>query len=483
MDDGDAVIEFTKGDMFAFQVDARVNTVNCQGVMGAGVALAFKNRYPEMFEDYRDACRRGLVRPGYLHIWKGPGGGWVINFPTKRDWRDPSRYEDIESGLQALRTYLQEQGAISVAVPALGCGNGGLDWKKVAPMIESNLGDLGARIFVFEPADSRNAGRPINSPPSKEQMEALAVIGFKSYRRPEWENDAKIPASILAKGDPELLERRWTALLPSKDPNEQEMTALGAVARQMSSLQNSSPVGLLYTNRSIERIAELFLDHGVAVVLILPFGPLTRKSVAHITAEAKRSLFLLASVAAPSESWGRPILGQSLKFLRDGALNVLLSDPSPDWLKEETVRSWSNRRMFYLRYGKQSESTRVFLEHAGARPIGRDSNTGEPNLSILLGLGEQLKSRPTESRDTGQGRLSIPLKASSAKQLRELADAIEESPLAEGTVSVAVPIKPETEDIWSRLRQILKPGLSDETRLKKSNSKSDRVREDSLFPE
>src|SRR5437867_4467429 len=115
------MIEFTKGDMFKVPVDARVNTVNCVGVMGAGVALAFKNRYPDMFKDYQDACKDGRVRPGAMHVWKNLMGEWVINFPTKRDWREPSRYEDILSGLDALRTYIREQGHISVAVPALGC--------------------------------------------------------------------------------------------------------------------------------------------------------------------------------------------------------------------------------------------------------------------------------------------------------------------------------------------------------------------------
>src|SRR5690348_6550875 len=106
-------MEFTKGDMFDISVDARVNTVNCEGVMGAGVALAFKTRYPEMFDDYVNACREERIRPGTLHIWKRPGE-WVINFPTKRAWRDPSRYEDILSGLEALREYLLAQGPISV---------------------------------------------------------------------------------------------------------------------------------------------------------------------------------------------------------------------------------------------------------------------------------------------------------------------------------------------------------------------------------
>jgi O-acetyl-ADP-ribose deacetylase (regulator of RNase III) len=156
----ESMIEFTKGDMFDSPADVRVNTVNCVGVMGAGVALAFKNRYPDMFKDYQNACRDRRLRPGKLHVWKNLLGEWVINFPTKRDWRDPSLYEDILSGLDALREYLLDHGHITVALPALGCRHGGLDWAKVAPMIKDKLADLEARILVFEPADSINAGRP-----------------------------------------------------------------------------------------------------------------------------------------------------------------------------------------------------------------------------------------------------------------------------------------------------------------------------------
>src|SRR5688500_17204920 len=107
------MIEFVQGDMFATPADIRVNTVNCVGVMGTGVALAFKKRYPEMFEAYQRDCANGLVRPGQLHVWRSLAGDWIINFPTKRDWREGSHYEDIESGLHALRAYLETLGPVT----------------------------------------------------------------------------------------------------------------------------------------------------------------------------------------------------------------------------------------------------------------------------------------------------------------------------------------------------------------------------------
>lgn len=135
------MIEFRHGDVFEPGYTLRVNTINCRGAMGKGVALLFRNRFPRMYDDYRRACRDGLVRPGRLHTWLDPETGeTVINFPTKDDWRDPSRYEYITSGLDALALYLARLRGPRVIIPPLGCGNGGLDWARVRPLIERRLG-------------------------------------------------------------------------------------------------------------------------------------------------------------------------------------------------------------------------------------------------------------------------------------------------------------------------------------------------------
>jgi len=144
------MVTFTAGDMFSVPADIRVNTVNCVGVMGAGVALAFRHRYPAMFREYAAACARGEVRPGSLLVWTD-GDVEVVNMPTKRHFRNPSTYEDVESGLAALRALLCHRGAVRVTLPALGCGCGGLDWGRVSRMIEEHLGDLDAEIAAFAP--------------------------------------------------------------------------------------------------------------------------------------------------------------------------------------------------------------------------------------------------------------------------------------------------------------------------------------------
>lgn len=149
-------LHFTTGNMFDVPADIRINTVNCVGVMGAGVALAFKRRYPLMFAEYQRKCTAGLIRPGLLHIWQSPDSERIVNFPTKRHWRDNSRYDDLEAGLIALKAFLADQGHVRVTLPALGCGHGRLNWNIVAAMISTHLHGLEAQITVFQPADSRN---------------------------------------------------------------------------------------------------------------------------------------------------------------------------------------------------------------------------------------------------------------------------------------------------------------------------------------
>ena len=148
------MIHYVSGDMFARAADVRVNTVNCVGVMGKGIALEFKRRYPAMFLDYKAACERGEVRPGRLHTY-GTEECLIVNFPTKIHWRHGSRYDDVRDGLEALRDLLRPMGKVMITLPALGCGHGGLDWTRVKNMIEFWLVYVDAEIYVYLPQNSR----------------------------------------------------------------------------------------------------------------------------------------------------------------------------------------------------------------------------------------------------------------------------------------------------------------------------------------
>ncbi|WP_445395310.1 type II toxin-antitoxin system antitoxin DNA ADP-ribosyl glycohydrolase DarG [Streptomyces sp. LE64] len=149
------MITYTEGNLLAADVDALINTVNTVGVMGKGIALQFKRAYPGNFEDYASACRAREVRPGVMHVHElkeGKGPLFIINFPTKRHWRSPSRLEDVEQGLKDLRRVVVDLQIQSIAVPPLGCGNGGLEWDDVHPLIVRALGDLpGVEVMVYPP--------------------------------------------------------------------------------------------------------------------------------------------------------------------------------------------------------------------------------------------------------------------------------------------------------------------------------------------
>lgn len=144
------MIKFMTGNVFDVYCDIRVNTVNCVGVMGAGIAREFKDRYPVMFEDYIKLCRKKQIVAGCPVVWKGQLTE-IINFPTKNHWRNPSEYEYIENGLVWLSEYLAGRSPLTIAIPPLGCGNGGLDWDKVRPMIVKHLDQLDHQILLFNP--------------------------------------------------------------------------------------------------------------------------------------------------------------------------------------------------------------------------------------------------------------------------------------------------------------------------------------------
>ncbi len=149
------MIELAHGDILKADAEALVNTVNCVGIMGRGVAAQFKRAFPKNFAVYAAACKRHEVQPGRMLIVETgqlAHPRWVINFPTKRHWRAQSRMEDIDAGLVALLAEMRSRGIKSVAVPPLGCGLGGLAWRDVRPRIERAFAGLpDVKVLLFEP--------------------------------------------------------------------------------------------------------------------------------------------------------------------------------------------------------------------------------------------------------------------------------------------------------------------------------------------
>lgn len=143
-------IHYVKGNIFESEAVAIVNPVNCVGVMGRGLALQFRNHFPNVYERYRHVCIMKKLRPGILQYTDG-GGKTVINFPTKDHWRQPSELEYIELGLKNFRKNYVKRRITSVAFPPLGCGLGGLNWNDVRELMERYLGDLKIDIYIYEP--------------------------------------------------------------------------------------------------------------------------------------------------------------------------------------------------------------------------------------------------------------------------------------------------------------------------------------------
>lgn len=187
------MVEYGQGNLLTADVEALVNTVNCVGVMGKGVALQFKQAYPENFRRYVSACADGQVQPGRMFVVPTDSlvnPRYIINFPTKRHWKARSRLEDIDSGLQALVDEVQRRDIRSFAIPPLGCGNGGLHWSEVRPRIEAACAPLdGVRIILYLPEGSPEAecmpgatSKPPMTPARAALLLTLERYGIPGYR-------------------------------------------------------------------------------------------------------------------------------------------------------------------------------------------------------------------------------------------------------------------------------------------------------------
>jgi uncharacterized protein YwgA/O-acetyl-ADP-ribose deacetylase (regulator of RNase III) len=169
------------GNLLNAEAQTLVNTVNCVGIMGKGIALEFKKHFPDMFADYAARCKRGEVRLGVPYLYRGLFPPYVLNFPTKQDWRSVSRLGDIIRGLEYLVAHYQEWGIDSLAVPPLGCGNGGLEWRVVGPTLYRYLNRLSIPVYLYAPLDTPPeelgegflAGESIGTPAAASQPESM----------------------------------------------------------------------------------------------------------------------------------------------------------------------------------------------------------------------------------------------------------------------------------------------------------------------
>ena len=393
------MIKFTSGDMFKIDTDIRVNTVNCVGVMGAGVALAFKNKYPGMFKEYQKECKKGNLNPGKIHIWTDLSGECIINFPTKKHWRKPSEYEYIEAGLFDLRKYLLNKGQIRVTLPALGCDRGGLDWKRVKEMIEEHLSGLDATIFVFEPMDK---ARIVYGDEALQESEVelihqgMNIVQSDSDSFPPTLRE-KMISSLYVKGNDQILKRPILTFLSSMKPDEREVNAALACLELVARPGLVIMVG--YEHRLSRPIIRRALKLGSDVIISFPEGLLNfsvRRDVKDVWDEKR---IAVVTHAAPRQRWN-PGVTLKAKYLSLALANVaLITDQDPTWLPD--LAKTISIPLFYINYGELESMPSESLGMVNAKPVGENAQTSDshvvPILESLRVNGSEPQSPTTKS--------------------------------------------------------------------------------------
>jgi O-acetyl-ADP-ribose deacetylase (regulator of RNase III) len=376
------MIEIVKGDFFDYDADIRVNTVNCVGIMGAGVALLFKRKFPDMYDEYVKECKQGRLKIGLPHVWKDSKtlktSVTIINFPTKDHWKNPSEYEFVEKGLLWLRQYLAEKGKVTITLPALGCGHGGLKWERVKEMIFEKLDNLDAKVLLFEPTSS--VKKEISS-------ETLAELKEKNIYRIT-PNDESYPiklkgksaVEIYVKGNIEVFNKKILSIVVDTKANERERAS---VLKCLDALTDDEIVYLLGYNSSFEiDLVKYVLTKKASVILMIPFGIFNLKIRKDLTPLWDEKKITVISIAQPYQSWKINESVNALKFRFKISNAILIANYDYNILKKyESELTESKNEIFYINYWT---SEIQFYTRINAKQIGRDRETLLPNMNPIL---------------------------------------------------------------------------------------------------
>lgn len=375
------MIEFVTGNFFDYDADIRVNTVNCVGVMGAGVALMFKNKFPEMFKDYYKACKENKVSPGNPHIWEDIdlfSSLTIINFPTKVHWKNPSEYEYIEKGLIWLRKYLEDKENTTMTLPALGCGHGGLDWEKVKELIIQYLGDLDVKILVFEPSSSTLKNTP------NFDVEKLIEKDIYSLLPSDELYPSKLKGisaqEIYYKGNVELLKEKKLFVLMDYIYELREKNAL---LRCVDELPRDKFVFLfrMSNSKEIDIVKELCYK-GFKIIVMISYGIYNFKIRKDLEAVWNLEKILILSIVNPLQLWKKYENYNLLKFTLEITDITLINSNNLNYidkLKNLIIKTSSKR--FYINYWKSND---VNFDEIGATKIGISTKTKRPNVLPII---------------------------------------------------------------------------------------------------
>ncbi|MCJ8328315.1 MAG: macro domain-containing protein [Campylobacterales bacterium] len=353
--------------------------------MGAGVALAFKNKYPLMNKEYVSLCKKGLIKPGEPTTWNS-GDLFskkitIINFPTKDHWRNKSEYEYIEKGLEWLKNYLQGKDGLSLSLPALGCGHGGLDWKIVKQRIEFYLSSSPAEILIFEPKASKVVKENILlNPEVKDRLEKNNIIIINN-------NDNKYPIrlktisekTLFARGSLSNLSKKSITLICSTKPEIKEKE----IIKNFLDFIKDENINLLFGSSAFDKktIKEL---SSKTTTLVIPSG-INAFCDKKINEEIyKNENTLLLSICDPFIEFDRK------EYMNSVLARIYLSDiiffttPKLDWIKKYNKKLMQyNGNMFFINYKELSSDIKEDLYKLSIQEINKDAKTLLPKFNLI----------------------------------------------------------------------------------------------------
>ncbi|WP_286859409.1 MULTISPECIES: macro domain-containing protein [Sphingobacterium] len=376
------MIELKNGNFFDYGADIRINTVNCVGAMGAGVALQFKNMFPEMFSEYKDICKKGELFPGKLHIWKSNdifNPITIINFPTKSDWKNPSEYEYIVMGLDALVVYLKSIDDKIVTLPALGCGHGGLDWTIVKPIILNKLDNINHRILLFEPESSQNI--PLYNVESLNKQN-IQVIEPDNNTFPK-KLKGKTSKSFFYMGDINLLDGDTQILniISSKNPTEKEKYVLYEILNEIKNFKNIGV--LLRGDKSYEiDIVKFCLENDINVLINPSKGLMNfkiRKDLSPLFTNKRHLVY--NTLKRPNDNWNISNFSSNFKESLHLSDFTVYNMSDQNEINQSLNKINGHSEIYYINYfNKNISSGQGNLKLI---KLGRTKD-GKPNVSKLI---------------------------------------------------------------------------------------------------
>jgi adenine-specific DNA methylase len=331
-----------------------------------------------MFREYKQWCDTGQLTPGKLHVWKTLTE-WIINLPTKRHWRQKSRYEDIESGLAALKEYLAEQGDVKVALPALGCGHGGLDWDRVSAMIRESLEDLEAEVFVFEPGDSRAVGHAV----TKAAWGEITTIDPSNAKFPDQLREMGVTAINYAGKNCDPLASDLSIVLSPKPAEREQAAALKCIAELA---RPDICLAVVAGTAAATKLITDAIDRGAKVVAWTAQG-LHRYKLPKVLQSAFDGGSLgVASISKLEQGWNPTAAARTTVATLGVSKGVLVSDPAPKWMAEMGRHSSAslNVPIFYVRYRDTQPGLEERWSEFAARAVGRRNSNGKPNVEPII---------------------------------------------------------------------------------------------------